>query len=122
MTDTGNTQQATAHTPEPWTYNHMAVVQDARGRIVADCEIVAGGDSDGLPEEEVANARRICAAVNACRGIPTGALEQGVVGELLEALQAQQMAEYNPEASRRKGYFDRARELRGATLARAASG
>ena len=36
---------------------------------------------------------------------------------LLEALEAQEWAEYDPEASRRKGYFDRARALRKAALA-----
>lgn len=34
---------------------------------------------------EEANARRIVAAVNACEGIPTEALESGVVGEMLIA-------------------------------------
>jgi hypothetical protein len=33
-----------------------------------------------------ANARRICAAVNACKGIPTEALERGVVAGLRHAL------------------------------------
>ena len=35
---------------------------------------------------------------------------------LLEALEAQAMADADPEASRRKGYFKRARELRIAAL------
>jgi len=35
--------------------------------------------------EQEANARRILAAVNACKGIPIEALENGVVGELMEA-------------------------------------
>jgi hypothetical protein len=38
---------------------------------------------------------------------------------MLEALEAQEWAEYDPEASRRKGYFDRARALRKAALATA---
>jgi hypothetical protein len=37
-------------------------------------------------EQHEANARRICAAVNACKGLPTEALEQGVVARLLESL------------------------------------
>jgi hypothetical protein len=39
--------------------------------------------------------------------------------DMLAALEMQQMAEYDPEASRRKGYFDRARELRDAAIAKA---
>lgn len=35
-----------------------------------------------------ANARRIVAAMNACAGIPTEALEGGVVGQLLASLKA----------------------------------
>jgi hypothetical protein len=42
--------------------------------------------------------------------------------ELLEALEAQEMAEWDPEAARRKGYFDRARELRRAAIAKAKGG
>ncbi len=34
-----------------------------------------------------ANARRLVACWNACEGIPTAALEDGVVGEMLEALE-----------------------------------
>jgi hypothetical protein len=41
--------------------------------------------------------------------------------DLLAALEAQEMAEADPEASLRKGYFDRARELRKAALAKAKS-
>jgi len=39
--------------------------------------------------------------------------------EMLEALQAQEMADYDPEASERKGYFERAKQLRKAALAKA---
>ncbi len=38
--------------------------------------------------------------------------------DMLEALKAQEMADYDPEASRRKGYFERARQLRKAALAK----
>jgi len=38
---------------------------------------------------------------------------------MFEALQAQEMAEFDPEAARRKGYFDRARALRQAALSKA---
>lgn len=36
--------------------------------------------------EAIANAKRFIALWNACKGIPTEALEQGVVGEMLVAL------------------------------------
>jgi hypothetical protein len=36
--------------------------------------------------------------------------------ELLAALEMQEMAEADPEASRRKGYFDTAREMRRAAI------
>jgi hypothetical protein len=38
---------------------------------------------------------------------------------MFEALEAQGMAEFDPDAARRKGYFDRARELRTAALRKA---
>jgi len=38
---------------------------------------------------------------------------------MFEALCAQEVAEFDPEAARRKGYFDRARDLRKAALAKA---
>jgi hypothetical protein len=39
--------------------------------------------------------------------------------DMLEALQWQEMAEADPDAARRKGYFERARELRRSALAKA---
>jgi hypothetical protein len=42
-----------------------------------------------------------------------------LVRELAEALEAQAMADADPEASRRKGYYNRAREMRLAALAKA---
>jgi hypothetical protein len=87
MTNSNDTKQAAAHTPEPWYVSTLAdntpVVQSAT--LEEDnfiCQ-VEGRDND----EAHANARRICAAVNACGGIPTEALEQGVVRELVEALE-----------------------------------
>ena len=88
MTYTDQTSLLTAHTLEPWTWNHQAIVQDAAGNIIADCEILPECVTDTLPPElEVANARRIVAAVNACQGIPTKALEQGIVAEMLNVLE-----------------------------------
>jgi hypothetical protein len=39
--------------------------------------------------------------------------------QLLEALEWQEMAEADPQAGIRKGYFDKARELRKAAIAKA---
>ncbi len=82
MTDTLDTPPETSHTPEPWTSNDQAIVQDRHGRIIADCEIIAVSGHSGTPEEEVANARRIVTCINACQGISTEALEQGILGQL----------------------------------------
>jgi hypothetical protein len=84
MTNTDDTKQATAHTPEPWyvqpsDYPGGLLIKPIPGQVVAQC--------DQVPEME-ANARRICAAVNACKGISTGALEQGVIQKLLADLEA----------------------------------
>jgi hypothetical protein len=42
----------------------------------------------GSDEQGLANARRIVAAVNACAGIPTEALERGIVKELAISLKS----------------------------------
>jgi hypothetical protein len=81
MTTTNYTKPATTHTPEPWAQDSnelFAVTADKDGLIVAETEI-----HDRTDEECYANARRIVAAVNACEGISTEALEQGAIAELL---------------------------------------
>ncbi len=55
------------HTKEPWTLG-PAAVRGGDGQVVAK----TWGDDGG---QELANARRIVACVNACRGISTEALE-----------------------------------------------
>ena len=70
------------HTPEPWFVQPSdnpggLLIKPIPGQVVAQC--------DQVPEME-ANARRIVAAVNACKGLGTEALERGVVLELREAL------------------------------------
>ncbi len=47
---------------------------------------------------------------------------QDVAPDMLEALEAQEMAEWDTGSARRKGYFDRARELRRTAIARAKGG
>lgn len=53
--------------------------------VVAQC--LSPGLENGK-EVAAANARRIVATWNACEGIPTEALEEGVVREMIEALEA----------------------------------
>jgi hypothetical protein len=88
------------HTPGPW----LPGIKDG------DVEpVIAGGvriaemiPTDCTEEEFAANCALVYAATL-----------------MLEALEAQKWAEYDPEASRRKGYFGRARALRKAALAKA---
>jgi hypothetical protein len=73
-------------------------IEDQNGEIIAeDIPVDSYYLSHGEPQ------RRLCEAAEA----------------MLEALEAQEMAEHDPEAARRKGYFDRARDLRKAALAKA---
>lgn len=78
------------HTPEPWKYtddpsdgccwtHHVETV--ARDPQMPD---YAHGSVADISGEE--NARRIVACVNACAGIPTEALEAGVIGDAYAAL------------------------------------
>ena len=78
MTHIDDTRPATAHTPEPWyvqpsDYLGGLLIKPIPGQVVAQC--------DHVPEMET-NARRICAAVNACQGISTEALEHGIIAKL----------------------------------------
>ena len=80
-----------AYTPEPWVQHDADYCPDeiwgaldyvdngVRGQLV--CTLA---DNDRLE----ANARRIVAAVNACAGIPTDALEAGAVADLLAACES----------------------------------
>lgn len=74
------------HTPEPWRIGWDS--EDECCFAVTDypgAKLIAGD----IEREE--DARRIVAVVNACEGISTEALENGVVKELLEALEALQV-------------------------------
>lgn len=76
------------HTPEPWRSREApgraAEVYGADGKtLVATCP--AMGETYWIAPD---NARRITAAVNACAGLPTPALERGVVRDLLSACEA----------------------------------
>jgi hypothetical protein len=50
---------------------------------------------------------------------PEAAAAINAARDMLAALEMQQMADYDPEASHRKGYFVHARELREAAIAKA---
>jgi len=93
------------HTPEPWiartasepTYPkgevtvielYVAVAPDQKGDGDAIASNIVNPLTGSLDAVAWANARRICAAVNACKGITTEALESGVVAELLAACKA----------------------------------
>ena len=82
MTHNDDTKPTAAHTPEPWFVqpsDHPGglLIKPIPGQVVAQC--------DEVPEME-ANARRIVAAVNACKGLGTEALEHGIIAELRHVL------------------------------------
>ncbi len=77
----------TQHTPEPWNYK-VAEWENIYGKVYGNLAIVNAQCQEMfrstrlLPyEEQEANAHRIVACINACAGIPTEALETGVVQE-----------------------------------------
>ncbi|HEY7330676.1 MAG TPA: hypothetical protein VH592_23755 [Gemmataceae bacterium] len=92
MIDTKQKTTTTAsHTPEPWDYDTGFIVAPDPAGEHPDIYIaeIAHSDDEGriAPyEQHEANARRICAAVNACRGITTDSLERGVVADLRHIL------------------------------------
>lgn len=99
MTNDNQTAPAAIHTPEPWDCGGCTTLYatpDESGEITmielranvteASWDTVAFLEA-AWPAAS-ANARRICAAVNACHGIPTDALGRGAVARLVGALQA----------------------------------
>jgi len=97
----------TKHTPEPWeldireygfrirmgsavpytgVYKPQHLIEWDPGVYYAPDYPETDAENRQYLEAE-ANARRIVACVNACEGIPTEALEAGVVRELVEALE-----------------------------------
>lgn len=67
-----------AHSPGPW------VCGPQYGRLTSIYE----APTDGLVAEvgNPQDARRIVAAINACEGIPTEALEKGIIQHVMDAL------------------------------------
>jgi hypothetical protein len=81
MTKIHHIKQTAMDTPEPWQYGCTPhACNGLPHKVFVDGEEVASCGKE-------ANARRICAAVNAFEGIPTEALEQGIVVELRRALE-----------------------------------
>jgi len=102
MTRTDDTQPATAHTPEPWRYVDESTPADAEIGIRNFAIESASGEWDiaSLIFNE-ANARRIVATINACKGISTDALEERVIGELLDT--CKQLVEWVEAYAEEKG-------------------
>jgi hypothetical protein len=95
MTCTRNPNQLTTHSLEPWHYEmdrsvSTIVAADPTGEYPGGVYVAEIDGQDvgqfATNEQHEANARRIVAAVNACQGISTEALEQGVLAELLQQL------------------------------------
>jgi hypothetical protein len=86
MTHADNTLAASKHTPEPWWLDDDGFIAAGSGDTYCTVVDPHCRPTDNYSEENEANARRIVAAVNACQGISTKALEQGVIGQLVEAL------------------------------------
>ena len=77
------------HTPEPWAVSpgdniSSPGIDGPNGEAVVWW--TSSQHDEGIPNH--ADAYRIAAAVNACKGIPTEDLEAGVVADMLEALQS----------------------------------
>jgi hypothetical protein len=111
------TISASLHTPEPWEHHDNGLIYGQCGEDDVEapfvCDVIEDSAMQALgmlsPVEE-ANARRICAAVNACKGISTEALEQGVVAELLSTLTDFFNIMHDYESSVEKGYVQQAME------------
>lgn len=82
------------HTKEPWSYE-LDKGSDLRIYSETNSEIVSGCGCCGSPNCEDADARRIVAAVNACAGIETYALEL-MTGELSLLNQITHKPQENP--------------------------
>lgn len=85
-----------SHTPEPWIYDENRPANfysdDATGSIIGECERYAFVKRSD--EERRANARRIVACVNACRGVDNNQLMvTSVSGAILMLREAEQQRE-----------------------------
>ena len=73
------------HTAEPWEALEFSNFGDGSGHVLRN--VHAGVIVATVPSflNEINNARRIVACVNALAGVPTEALEEGAVRKLVEA-------------------------------------
>ena len=85
MEPTQTTESTSAHTPEPWKAFGTKIKYLFGSGLTETIADVRGG-SFGEDDTAHANARRICAAVNACQGLSTEALERGVIADLRHVL------------------------------------
>jgi len=111
MTDTKyQTTPTTNHMPEPWNCDGRTTLyatpdeSGAMTMIEVNANVTeAGWDTVAFIEAiwpgAHANARRIVAAVNACGGLSTEALENGVVAELVETIRdsLEEIEHWNPD-------------------------
>ncbi len=74
----------TKHSPEPWTWRRGSKMDAGMNEVVVGStgSVVCAT----VPQSAEADARRIVAAVNACAGIPTAALEAGALAKALDLL------------------------------------
>ena len=102
------------HTPGPWrVFGKMTgkVISENAPGIVEICETGDFRDAELVPfnaERWNADAYRIAAAVNACEGISTEALEAGVVKDMLEALQGLVSANNSTDGMAMRKAWDKA--------------
>ncbi len=79
------------HSPEPWRseYGNEEGPDDSFGEFYRILAADADTDFDEIVRVgDEADARRIVACVNACRGVPTEALETGIVLEAIYAFRS----------------------------------
>jgi len=80
------------HTPEPWQFKDSSYVaakflgKRPNGEVFFNTRY--RGVVDMTEEQDIANARRIVACVNACKGIDTERLERYGVGGIEETLES----------------------------------
>ena len=69
-----------SHTPEPWR---------AEGAVIySGCSPIVEVSPLENESEDIANLERIVACVNACAGIPTNALLNGIIKKMITACKA----------------------------------
>lgn len=85
-------QPRDAHTRDAWHVDDEApeLLVDSTGTTLAIMAVTFKGDKEEQKKEQLANGRRVVAAVNAFKGLPNAAIEKIDVGQLLVLLQQAQ--------------------------------